>query len=175
MDYYVYIALPARLSRRVAAIGKRYQSSTRSEPHITLVIPRTLASGKSERDVVRELREAAAHIAPCRITYRGVGYFGNKDFIHVPVHRTRALRSCHDACVRAVKGLFETGRPDPFSRPHITLAGRFTPEDGNKAWQVLKRKIFDGQFLCKEILLWRRRTTDPRWRLVSRCRLGGES
>jgi 2'-5' RNA ligase len=173
MQYYIYIALPAGLSKRVAAIGKKYPGTSRSAPHITLVVPRTLTTGTSERALVRALREAVAAQSPCAIRYKGVAYFGSKDFIYVPVHRTRALRACRDACVRAVRGILERRRPDRFLRPHITLAGRLSPGDGERAWRMLGRKTFDGQFLCREVLLWRMDTTDARWRLVSRFRLGG--
>lgn len=173
MLYYVYIALPAGLTSRVAAIATRYQSTARSDPHITLVIPRKIAHRKREHELVRALREAAGTLAPHRITYQGVAYFGRKDFIYVPVRRTRELTLCHEACIRAVRGILEPSRPERFRRPHITLAGRFSPEDGDKAWRMLRHKNFDGQFLCREILLWRMDTADTQWQLVSRCRLGG--
>lgn len=173
MQYYIYVALPTRLSKRIAAIGQRYPGTSRSAPHITLVIPRTLAAGRNERELVCALRDAVAPLAPCRIRYRGVAYFGRKDFIYVPVHKTRALRACRDACVRAVKGLLDQHRPDQFLRPHITLAGRLAPEDGDRAWRALRDRTFDGQFLVRDILLWRMGAAGTRWRLVSRLRLGG--
>ncbi len=173
-QYYIYIALPSRLAKRVEAIGRKHPGTSRSAPHITLVIPRTLVTGRSERDLVRALRDAAASLAPCRIRYRGVAYFGSKDFILVPVHKTQALLRCRDACVRAVRPFLEQRRPDQFLRPHITLAGRLMAEDGERAWQALRHRSFDGQFLCREILLWRMGPGGTRWRLVSRIRLGSK-
>lgn len=173
MQYYIYIGLPRGLSKRVAAIAKTFASDARSAPHITLLIPRTLARGRSARALIRALRNATATLAPFRIRYRGVAYFGGKDFIYVPVHKTRALRACRDACVRAVEGLLEQRRPDRFLRPHITLAGRLAPREADQAWRALRRRAFDGQFVCREVLLWRMDTAAARWRLVSRLRLGG--
>ena len=172
MLYYVYIALPARLSRRVAAIAGRYESTLRSDPHITLVMPRTLARGRRERELIRALGHATAKLAPCPITYGGIGFFGEKDFVYVPVRRTAAIVSCYVACARAVRGILKRGRADAFSRPHFTLAGRLPPERGEHVWRILRRKRFAGRFRCREILLWRRSTTAPRWQLVRRFRLG---
>jgi 2'-5' RNA ligase len=173
MRYYVYIPLPARLSARVAAIGARYRKHPPSEPHVTVLIPRTLAPGRSERELVAALRDATAQLAPCRVTYRGVGYFSDKEFIHVPVHRTRALVACHDTCVRAVRGLLTSDRPYLFIRPHITIAGRLSPDDGAGAWQALRNRSFDGEFRCRELMLWRKPEAATRWRLVHRFPLGG--
>jgi 2'-5' RNA ligase len=172
MRYYVYIAPPARLSARVAGIAARYHKHPPSSPHLTVLIPRTLAADRSERELVAALRDAASRLAPCRVTYRGVGYFGEKAFIHVPVHRTRALVACHEACALAVRGLLVSRRPYLFVRPHITLAGRLSPAEGAKAWEALRRKRFNGQFRCRELLLWRKRETEARWRLVGRFPLG---
>jgi 2'-5' RNA ligase len=173
-QYYLYVALPARLSSRVAAIGRRYGSDTRSDPHITIVIPRTLARGRRERELVRAVAEAARTLSPCLVTYRGVDYFGARDFIYVPVRRTHGLRACHDACMRAVDGLLEASpRTVTFDRPHITLAGRLPPERADRVWQMLARKRFEGQFLCRELVLLRKRTGETRWQPVSRIPLGG--
>ena len=173
MQYYIYVALPARLSKRVAAIRKTYPGTFRSDPHLTLVIPRTIAPGRRERELVRALREATATLTAYEVRYSGVAFFGSKDFIYVPVHKTHRLRACRDACVRAVSGILERSRPDRFRRPHITLAGRLPPEDGTRAWRALGRRTFDGRFRCREVVLCRMDTSDARWRLVSRFRLGG--
>lgn len=173
MQYYIYIALPSELAKRVGAIRRRYPGQWRSLPHITLVIPRTLASKRTERELVRALRDAAATVAPFTIRHKGLACFGPKLFIYVPVHRTSGLRACRAACVRAVEGLLDVGLPDPFRRPHITLAGRMTPDEGKQAWRAVKRRSFDGQFVCRDIRLWRMGKNEKRWRLVSRFRLGG--
>jgi 2'-5' RNA ligase len=173
MQYYIYVALPARLSRRVAAIRKTYPGTFRSDPHLTLVIPRTIAPGRSERELVRLLRDATATLAPYEIRYSGVAFFGSKDFVYVPVQKTRALRACREACVRAVRGILEERRLDRFRHPHITLAGRLPPADGLRVWRALAGKTFDGRFRCREVLLMRMNATDTRWRLVARLRLGG--
>lgn len=173
MQYYIYIALPTDLAKRAGAIRRRYPGQWRSLPHITLVIPRTIAPKRTERELVRALRDAAATVAPFTVRHTGLAAFGPKFFIYVPVRRTSGLRACRAACVRAVQELLEEGRPDPFRRPHITLAGKMTPDEGKQAWRALKRRNFDGQFLCKDIRLWRMGANDARWRLVSRFRLGG--
>lgn len=168
--YYLHIAVPAALSRRVSAIGRRYGSDARSAPHITIVIPRPLAKGRRERDLVRALREAVGRLEGFPIDYGGVSYFGAKDFIYVTVERTRALVACHRACTRAVAGRLDpSDRHVTFSRPHITLAGRLTPDRADAVWQVLRRRRFVGRFVCRELLLWRMRAGEARWRLV--CRL----
>jgi 2'-5' RNA ligase len=173
MQYYIYVALPARLSRRVAAIRQKYPGTFRSDPHLTLVIPRTIAPGRSERELVRALRDATASLSPYEIRYSGVSFFGSRDFVYVPVYKTHPLRECRDACVRAVRGILEDGRLDRFRHPHITLAGRLPPEDGLRVWQALEGKTFDGRFRCREVSLMRMNATDRQWRLVARCRLGG--
>lgn len=173
-QYYLYVALPAPLSRRVAAIGRRYGSDARSGPHITLVIPRTLAAGRLETDLVTALTAATARVSPFRVRYRGVGYFGEKDFIYASVHRTPGLVACHQACLRAVRGLLEPSeRRVSFARPHITLAGRLAPEAGARAWRVLRGRRFDGAFQCRQVLLWRRPDGRSRWELAARLTLGG--
>jgi len=173
MQYYIYVALPARLSRRVAAIRQKYPGTFRSDPHLTLVIPRTLATGRRERELVRALRGATATLAPYEVRYSGVAFFGSWEFVYVPIHKTHPLRACREACVRAVRGILENHRLDRFRHPHITLAGRMPPDDGLRVWQALAGKTFDGRFRCREVSLMRRNGTDERWRLVSRFRLGG--
>lgn len=171
-QYYLHIAVPAALSRRVSAIGRRYGSDARSAPHITLVIPRRLGKGRRERDLVRALRAAIGRLEAFPIGYTGVSYFGDRDFIYVPVDRTRALVRCQRACARAVAGRLDPGdRHVPFSYPHITLAGRLAPERAGAAWQALCRRRFAGRFICREVLLWRMRAGEARWRLVSRLPL----
>ncbi len=172
--YYIYVPLPAGLSRRVSAVGRRYASDARSAPHLTLVLPRTLATGRRERQLVRALLSSVSALSPFVITYRGVSYFGDRDFIYASVRRARALVACHDACLRAVAPLLDpSDRHLTFARPHITLAGRLAPEDRDRAWRVLRLKRFEGQFVCRELLLWRMRAGETRWRLVSRIPLGG--
>ena len=173
MHFFVYVPLPARLSRRVAAIARRHHADLRSAPHITIVVPRTLARGRTEAELVQALRLAAARLPPFPITYAGLGYFGDREFVYVPVRRTRALVSCHESCVRAVRGMLERGRPDAFRRPHITLAGRLPPDEGDRAWRALKRKRFAGRFMCRELLIWRKPNDGARWRLAGRCPLTG--
>lgn len=175
MRYYVYIGLPARLARRVDAISRRFHKRPPSDPHLTILIPRTLAPDRTEDELVAALRRAAAAARPCRVRYRGVGYFGARDFIYVAVHRTRPLVACHEACKRAVRGLLVADQPYLFSRPHITLAGRFSPEDGAAAWETIRRRTFDGEFRCREILLWRKDDHQARWSLVARFPLGGDA
>lgn len=171
-QYYLHIAVPAVLSRRVSAIGRRYGSDARSAPHITLVIPRTLAKGRRERDLVRALRDAVGPLDAFPIDYAGVSYFGDRDFIYVAVDRTRALVRCQRACTRAVAGRLDpSDRHVTFARPHITLAGRLSPERASAAWQALHRRHFAGRFICREVLLWRRRAGEARWQLVSRLTL----
>lgn len=174
MRYYVYIGLPARLSGRVEAVSRRFGKRPPSDPHLTLLIPGALAPGRTEGELVAALRRAAAGIVPCRVRYRGVGFFGAKDFIYVTVHRTRPLVACHQACKRAVRGLLVADRPYLFARPHITLAGRFSPEDGARAWAALRRASFDGAFECREIQLWRKGEHQRRWSLVETFPLLGD-
>lgn len=88
--------------------------------------------------------------------------------------RPRALVACHRACMRAVAGRLDpSDRYVPFSRPHITLAGRLTPDRADAVWPVLRRRRFVGRFVCRELLLWRMRAGEARWRLVCRLPLTG--
>lgn len=173
MRYYIYVALPALLTKRVAAIEKRFGGYTASAPHITIVSPRQKTPRTRERDLICAIGDATSTLAPCQIVYGGVSYFGRKEYIYIPVRRGRGLARCHQACEAAVDGLLSPptiGRQLTF-RPHITLVSRLVQDEGTRAWQALRDEAFAGAFLCTEIRLFRKRTTDLRWQLVSRFAL----
>jgi 2'-5' RNA ligase len=174
MRYFLYLALPAELTRRVAATEKRFGSYTASRPHVTLITPRERAEGVDERRLVRAVADAASTLAPCKIIYSGLAYFGRKEYIYVPVKKTRCLARCQKACAAAVDGLLRPpalGAPPAF-RPHITLVSRLMQQDGTKVWNALRGEIFDGAFLCTRILLLRKGRNDLRWSRVSSFALG---
>jgi 2'-5' RNA ligase len=172
--YFIYIALPAALTRRVAAIERKYRGLSLAAPHVTLIVPREIYPGRREEDVVEAVRKATLPLASFTVAYKGVSYFGRKQYVYIPVRRTRALVSCHLACARALKRVLKPvrSRPERFLRPHITLVARILQHDGEAVWNALEHRRFAGGFVCTEIVLLRMGESETRWRLVRRFRLG---
>jgi 2'-5' RNA ligase len=172
--YFIYIALPAALTRRVAAIERKYRGLSLADPHVTVIVPREIYPGRREQEVVDAVRHATRALAPFTVSYRGVSYFGRKQYVYVPVRRSRALVDCHLACARALEPLLKPvmSRPERFLKPHITLVARILHDEGEAVWNALVRRKFDGRFACSDIVLLRMEESETRWQLVRRFRLG---
>ena len=128
MQYYIYVALPARLSRRVAAIRQNVSGDIplRPTPHARHPAHDRSGQKRARTGALAARRHRHAGTVQKSDT-RASSFFGSKDFVYVPVHKTPLLRACREACVRAVRGILEERRLDRFRHPHITLAGRLPP------------------------------------------------
>lgn len=176
MRYHAYIALPAHLGRKVAAVTTPYPGQPPSVPHVTLVGPRAIVTVDREAELVRALQVAARTLPPSTVAYDGTAFFGIKEYIYIVVLLTPWLARCHDACNRAVEGILEPPFQPPLGfRPHITLAARLSEGHGAAMWQRLKDVPFTGSFRCREIHLMRQSGRDAPWHRLARLRLAARS
>jgi len=175
MRYYIHIALPAKLSKEVSTIEKRYQGNSRSKPHITILHPRKICADTSEKKLIDAVGSAVKKIAPFEIIQAGLGYFDKKKVIFIGIERTRELASCHEAIVRATRKLLQPldSYYSNMPNPHISLVARLSPLAGDRIWKILKDKSFPGKFLCDKITLLRIEKGNKRWKKVVTFVLGG--
>ncbi|MCW3098432.1 MAG: 2-5 ligase superfamily [Chthonomonadaceae bacterium] len=169
MRYYLNIPVPADLSERVSAFEQKWQGTSKSAPHITLVIPRLILPGSSEADLVSQLESALSTLPAFPIRMLGLDYFGNKTVIHIPVDRSAEFALCHETAMDAVEGILEppTGEHASISHPHITLATKLSPEKGERAWQEALTQDWSGDFVCNRVQLLRIGPRDPHWIVVA--------
>ncbi|MCW3054252.1 MAG: 2-5 ligase superfamily [Chthonomonadales bacterium] len=169
MRYYLNIPVPTELSERVRAFEQRWQGSAKSDPHITLVIPRLLLPGQSEADLVSRLETALSTLPAFPIRLLGLGYFGKKSVLHVGVERSPEFARCHEAAMHAVEGILEppTGEHASISHPHLTLATKLSPKKGEQAWQAALPQDWSGEFVCDRVQLLRIGSRDSRWIVVA--------
>jgi len=145
-------------------------------PHVTLVGPAEIVAVERERDLVRALRASVRTFAPCTIRYEGVAYFGKKQYICVLVRLTPALALCQKVLARTARRFLKPSYHSGFRfRPHITLAARLFPWEGDVIWRTLKDRPFVGAFVCREMLLMRQPEPDAPWQRLARLRLAGRS
>ena len=169
MRYYLHIPVPVDLSGRVGAFEQRWQGSAKSEPHITVVIPRLLSAGSSEAELAARLESALAAVPAFPIRMTGVDYFGSKSVIHIAVERSPEFTYCHETAIHAVEDLLEpsTGEHASISHPHITLAARLSPEKGERALREALTQDWYGEFPCDHVHLLRIAPRDARWRIAA--------
>lgn len=163
--YYLNIPVPTDLSERVSAFERKWQGTTKSDPHITLVIPRLLIAGRSEAELVSRLETTLVTVPEFQIRMTGSDYFGKKRVVHIRVEHSPEFAGCHEAAMQAVADLLEpaTGGHASLSHPHITLATKLSPEKGEKAWQEALAQEWSGEFRCDRVQLLRMAPTDVRW------------
>jgi 2'-5' RNA ligase len=169
MRYYLNIPVPADLSERVSAFEQRWQGTSKSAPHITLVIPRLLIVGKNEADLVSRLECALSTLPAFPVRLFGIDYFGNKRVIYIRAERSPEFARCHEAAMNAVEGFLEpaTGEHASISHPHITLATKLSPEKGEQAWQEALAQDWSGEFVCDQVQLLRIGPRDTRWAITA--------
>ena len=176
MHYHLYVALPARKSKRIADVTNRCPGQFPAPPHVTLVGPAEMVAGERVPEFLSALRAAACTLAPCTIRYSGVAYFGRKQYICVRVRLTPELASCQTALARTaqrfLKASFQSGYP---FRPHITLAARLFEWEGEAVWRALKNRPFIGAFQFREVRVMQQSEPGAPWQLLARLRLAGES
>jgi len=173
MRYYLNIPVPGDLAARVSAFEQRWQGSAKSDPHITLVIPRLLLPGQSEADLVSRLEAALSTLPAFPIHLLGLSHFGNKRVLHIGVERSVAFARCHEAAMRAVEGVLEppSGEHASISHPHITLATKLSPQKGEQAWQAALPQDWSGEFMCDRVQLLRIGPRDAHWIVVATLNL----
>lgn len=167
--YYLNLPVPPELSARVSLFERKWQGSAKSDPHITLVIPRLLQPNKTEAELIRKLENALAKVPVFPIRLTGLGHFSDKRVIHIGIERTQEFGRCHEAAMQAITDLLEppNGEHADISHPHITLAARLTPANSEKAWQEARTQEWSGDFLCDRVQLLRLTPRDPRWSIVA--------
>lgn len=174
--YLLYITLPARLAKLIAALAKIHPGHLPPVPHITLVGPREIESVDRESQLVRALRATVRTFVPSPIAFDRIAYFGRKNYIYVVVRRTPWIAFWHKACERTVSRIL---KPSVYSwmrfHPHITLAAGLSEEEGDAVLQSLKARPFRGAFVCRQILLVRQNSPGVPWQLVARFRLAEKS
>ena len=158
--YYLNISLPEELEERVVVIKKKFQGSSRSRPHLTILSPRSAATWPEdkEEEMIMSLQYLLAEIAPVAIKYHGVSGFDDFSTIYIAVERSGLLVDLHNGIKNVVESYLmpDNGPYANMPTPHISLASRLSPEAGRKAWEALEAEWFDGSFFCKSINLLRR-------------------
>lgn len=174
MKYYVSTSLPKHIFERVEQIERKWQGESASDPHLTLMVPRTLLPGKTETELVQAINTAIYQIPIFSIIMTGGGYFGNKENIHICVKRTSELVACHEAIMRATEGILAPveGEFGHLPHPHISLASRLTPEKGDQAWEALKDEDFAFCFACTAVYLQGKEPKDKCWRHIETIVIG---
>jgi len=169
MLYYLNIPVPTDLSERVSAFEQKWQGSAKSDPHVTLVIPRLLLADRSEQDLIARLEIAFATVPAFPIHMTGLDYFGRKSVVHIGVERSPAFAYCHEIAMQAVEEFLapSAGEHASISHPHVTLATRLSPEKGERAWQEALPQNWSGGFLCNQVQLLRIGPRDARWIVVA--------
>jgi len=169
MLYYLNIPVPTDLSERVSAFERRWQGSAKSDPHVTLVIPRPLIVGRSEAELVARLESAMAVVPAFPIRRTGIAYFGNKSVVHIGVERSPAFAYCHEIAMQAVEQFLapSAGEHASISHPHVTLATKLSPERGEKALIEALAQDWSGEFPCDRVQLLRIAPRDARWKVIA--------
>ena len=175
MRYHLYVALPARHGEPVAAVTNMCPGQPPPVPHVTLVGPAEIVADEREPELVHALRATARSFAPCTIRYDGVAFFPKKRCIYIRVDLTPELAACQKALARASRRLLAPSYQSGFRyRPHITLAARLFPWEGEILWRALRHRPFEGTFRCREILLMRQVAADAPWLRLARLPLAGD-
>lgn len=168
MRYYLNIPLPKTLEDQIKQIEKQWQGDSRSDPHITIIVPREAQSEIDEAKMIKDICEALIEVHPFLIILGKVGYFGDKSVIYLSIARTSELVRCHSTLVKCLEPFLEKN-DSQFSNlpiPHITLATRLNGEKAEAAWQELKDLSLGPSFLCQQIKLLKIDSGKPRWRIV---------
>ena len=173
MYYYIHISLPEELQNRVEAIRFKYKYSAKSKPHVTLVPPLKLLDGHTDTDLMKVIEIVAKKTNPFPVTQIGVGYFNNKEIIHVIIERTNELLLLHRELLEAISGILETSEGEfaELPQPHITIIS-LPPENGHEAWRAIKNEFLSGQFTCNSIVLLKRGPKDKQWKVARLFKLG---
>lgn len=171
MFYYLHIPLPDPLAQRIERFEQRYQGSSRSKPHITLIRPRALKPSASEAQLIARLRDAQTNLSGFEIFFGGLGFFGDYHTVYIRIERTPELLRYHELLTKKVQDLLEIDASafselSKFEVPHISIASRMTPEQGRAAWEALQAEAFEGRFLCKTIFLLRQMERHHPWESI---------
>lgn len=173
MRYYLSIPLPKPLSDQVQDAEQKWQGTSRSDPHLTIIVPREAEPDLDEAKMVRAIAAALAPIRPFMVILGEVGYFGDHATIYLGVARSSQLVQCHTLLDEAVRPFLVDGQGafDHLPNPHITLATHLEGETATLAWQDLLGRKFSGSFTCDEINLMRKDHHEPHWEVIQKFTL----
>jgi 2'-5' RNA ligase len=172
--YHLYFGLPARHGKPVAEVTTRCPGQPPPVPHVTLVGPAEIVADQREPELLAALRTIARSFAPLPLRYDGVTFFAHKRCICIRVVPTPELVSCQKALALAARRFLKPSYQSGFRyRPHITLAARLFPWEGEVIWRALRHRPFEGTFLGRQILLMRQEGPDAPWQRLTRLRLAG--
>ncbi|HSI21042.1 MAG TPA: 2'-5' RNA ligase family protein [Verrucomicrobiae bacterium] len=165
MRFYVCIPLPVRLKEKVSTFSKEWEVQSKSEPHITIIVPRSLPEGVGLRELTGAIAGALSSVRPFIIQCREVGQFDDKQVIHLPIERSSGFADLHQALrteIERVAGV-DVAKFAHVPEPHITLASGMSPEKAEPIWDAAHQIDWTDEFACKELHLMVRGPDDPRW------------
>src|SRR3989338_5151212 len=164
MRYHIHIPLPEELQNKIEAIRFKCKHPAKSKPHITLIPPLKLLDGHTGIELMKAIEIVAKNTNPFPVTQIGVGYFSNKEIIHVIIERTSELLLLHRELLEAISGILEPSEGEfaELPQPHITIIS-LPPENRHEAWRAIKNEFLSGQFTCNSIVLLKRGPKDKQW------------
>lgn len=180
MRYYLNIPVPPELRAQVKAVEQRWQPKpSKSDPHITLLSPRSLNPGASEEALIAGLMEAFTEVEPFIVSMTGIDDLGSdKTIICIRVERSAPLAYCYENAMLATQDLLAPNPEDyaNFYKPHITLAKRIPPRYREAAWMEISAREWSGRaFTCREVQLLRMAPKDAYWSVLASMPLNQHS
>ena len=128
MRFYLNIPLPDILLSKIELFEKKWQQTGRSDPHITIIVPREVGDTVLEQEIIESIRLSLEGTNKFPIEVLGPEYFDNQDILKLCVVRSEAFKVCHQVVSQALERIAGSEPEDiAFSNipnPHITLATR---------------------------------------------------
>ncbi|MFA6082161.1 MAG: 2'-5' RNA ligase family protein [Patescibacteria group bacterium] len=174
MEYYVGVPLPQPLDYYIHVVRRTWGCRNKSDPHLTLMVPRSLLPNRTERELTTALAGIAAQPLVFEVSINGFGVFEEIGNLHLVVDRSDQLVACCKAIDHAVEGILapSASKYAHIPSPHITVLDRLPQKDLALALAQLGPYKFGPTHLqCSTLHLFKDGNSTIGWQIAQTIRL----
>lgn len=173
MLYYLAILPSKNISNKINDLRKRYQSKTRSVPHITIIPP--FSVNTSEDLLVQNIKKSIKYFEKFELRLCVLDIFSkdNGDVVlFLKVNDQNTLKKLYNTIIRNIK--YDIANPqENFTHLfHITILKKISLTKILEAKKELSIFDFNQGFEAKELILFRIKKNEP-WKILKRIALKG--